>query len=443
LQSVPAGGEKISQRVKATETAAGEHIGDIASTMTGGIGDRAAADVVVRGGLQQAIEDNRGAIDAAYNNVRGRIDQNARFTMPRTDATLNRIMADRRAAGWTNPAEGLEQFRNVAGGATFNGAHRARVDARNAGNGLVPHPGYNAADYNRLTRAMTADLRQIVQSAAARISSNAQAIRSPGALRARAAALAAFDDAERQFGRLSEQNDALHRLVNAKGEGAIGTLLGTAKEKGGNVRLLAQLRHSMPQAEFEQIGGMLLGELGQRQATGEFSLAQFVTNWNKVSDRAKAVLFDPAHLRNIEDIVGMGEHIKGALSETNVSKTSNALILYELAHALVEGAVGLHAGVVSPGQAAAGVAGVTAPMILARWLASPAKAASMAAWSRAYNGFQQGPTPARRAVFNIATRNLANNLGLDPAVVIRQIEGTTQGLLTGRAQPEQPSAEKQ
>ena len=45
------------------------------------------------------------------------------------------------------PERGLEQFRNVAGG-SFNGVHRARADARNAGSVLNPNPGYNKGDFN-------------------------------------------------------------------------------------------------------------------------------------------------------------------------------------------------------------------------------------------------------------------------------------------------------
>jgi hypothetical protein len=298
VRSIPIVGPKIGQRVEATQEAAGGRIGDIAQGMAGGATSRAATDAALRPGLQNVIDANRTAIDAAYGGLRSQINETQRYTMPRTDAMLNRIMRERQAAGWPNPAIGLEQFRNVAGGATFSGAHRARVDAREAGNVLVPHPGYNKADYNKLTRAMTADLREMVGAAAK--NSPQRAVK-------------AFDDAEKEFGRLAEQNDLLHRLVNAKGEGAIATLLGAAKEKGGNVQLLAQLRNSMAPQDFQQIGGTLLGELGHNAATDKFSLAQFVTNWSKISAPAKAVLFSPQHQRDIDDIMQMGQHIKGAL----------------------------------------------------------------------------------------------------------------------------------
>jgi hypothetical protein len=417
LRSIPFAGDRITNKVDKTAEAAGEFVNQTASQMAGGATDRAASDVLIRPALQDVIDKNRAAIDHAYGSVRGQIDQNAKFTMPRTDATLNAIMKDRAAAGHVNPAQGLEQFRNVAGGATFNGAHRARVDAREAGNALVPNPGYNAADYNRLTRAMTADLRDMVQQGAVR----------KGGLRSNPQrALADFDKAEKQFGELAEQNKVLSKIINSKGEGAIATLLSAAKEKGGDVKLLAQLRTMMPQQDFEQIGGTLLHELGFNKASGEFRLSQFVTNWNSVSDRAKQVLFQPQHLQNINDIVNLGSHIKGSLVQSNSSHTASVLVLLDLAKDaallggdIMSGGIGMGTAVGAGSSAALGA--------LTYWLGNSAKASSMAAWSRTYQGATQSPTPARIAAFKLATRNMANTLGLNPAKVTRQIESSVAG----------------
>src|SRR5262249_54539724 len=241
------------------------------------------------------------------------------LSWPRWYGSYDAIESALREAGHVNPAEGLEQFRNVSRGATFNGAHRARTNARNAGSGPVPHPGYDAADYNRLTRAMTADLKNMVRMAA------------HGTAADKAAAVAGFEEAERSFGPLSELNGRLNRLLHAQGGGAISTLLQAAEEQGGGTRLLAQLQRSMPAAEFQHIGGQLLYELGHQPATGEFSLAKFVTEFEKLSPRARGILFEPNHLRDIENIVQMGRHIKGALKESSTSHSANLLVLLDLA----------------------------------------------------------------------------------------------------------------
>lgn len=401
MRSVPLVGSRISSDIDKLQTAAGGRVGEIADTMAGTATSRSAADAVVRPGLQTAIDSNRAAIDAGYNGLRGQINVGQQYTLPRTQRTLDAIVHDRRAAGWANPEQGLEQFRNVAAVATFNGAHRARVDAREAGNALTPHPGYNSADFNRVTRAMTADLRELVQAAATNQTANG-----------RQTALRAFDKAETEFGRLAKENGLIQRLLNSKGEAAIATLLNSAKEKGGNLKLLAQLRQSMSPQDFETIGGLLIHEMGHNPTTGHFSLNKFATEFEKLSDGALSVLFShsPSHLQQIKDIAGLGKHVKHALRESNTSHTAGVIVMFDLARDAViltstglMGTMGLGTGV----GAVTGAAGV----MLARWLSSPSKAASMSAWSRAYRAMGE-PTPARQAVFNIATRNLANTLGV-------------------------------
>jgi hypothetical protein len=438
LRQVPFAGERIGHAVENTQEAAGERIGDIAGQMAGGATDRAAAGATVRPSLRGVVNANRQTIDAGYDAVRNQIDRGRHFVLPRTQRVLQDIRAARTAAGWPNPSQGLEQFENVARDATFDGAHRARVDAREAGNALVPHPGYNAADFNRLTRAMTADLREMVANSALPRGAQRFGIIGPASPAERAAAVQAFDQAETEFGRLAEQNGVLQKLIDAKGEGAIATLLGAAKEKGGDLRLLAQLRGSMPPADFQQVGGVLLAELGHNSATGRFSLSQFVTNWDKVSDRAKGILFSPQHLRNIEDIAGMGAHIKSALRESSTSHSAGLLVLLDVA----KDAALLGADIASGGLGAGSAigAGTTAGVwMLARWLGNPATASSMAAWSRARVGVLNHPTPARLAAFNIATRNLANNLGVPLESLTKRLAAPVIG---GRSEDEEPKVER-
>ncbi len=235
MASVPIAGARIHNALDATREAAG--------------------NVVGQSGVDQAIAANRGRINALYDNVRNQIDQNATAPMRRTAAVLRNIRAQRQAAGWQNPNQGLEQFSNIARGATFDGAHRARADAREAGNVLNPHPGYNAADYNRITQAMTGDLRDMA---------GQLATHNPGR------AVRAFAEAERQFGPMHNANQFLARIARQRGPGAG------------------------------------LDELGFNPATGEFSLDKFVTAWNKLNPQARPFVPVPAHAANIEAIFQMG-----------------------------------------------------------------------------------------------------------------------------------------
>jgi len=340
LRQVPFAGEKIGERVAQTEEAAG--------TVAG------------QSRIQDAIDANRQAIDGLYGNVRGQIAPDRVMPMPRTAAAVQRVKAARTAAGHPNPDQGLEQFENIGQGASFNGAHRARVDAREAGNVATPHPGYNAADYNQITRAMTADIRDNIG-------------RQGGARAQRA-----FDAAESRFGPLSQANKKLQGILNKHADDPT------------------------------------LRALGFNPATGQFSLAKFVTAVNRLrEEHGDLTPFtpSPAHRASIEAIAQMGQHIKGALRESSTSHSASFLVLMDVAKDAALLATDVATGGLGGGTAI-GAGSTAALWMFTRWLASPASAASASKWSRAYQTLLASPTPARTTAFNLATRNLANNLGI-------------------------------
>lgn len=86
------------------------------------------------------------------------------------------------------------------------------------------------------------------------------------------------------------------------------------------------------------------------------------------------------------------------------------------------------------GPGLVGAAAATPAVLFSHWLGSPATASSMAAWSRARVGMLGHPTPARLAVFNIASKNLANNLGVPVESLVKRLAGPA----TGRAEDDQP-----
>ena len=112
--------------------------------------------------------------------------------------------------------------------------------------------------------------------------------------------------------------------------------------------------------------------------------------------------------------------------------------MLDLARDALVGAVAVGTGAVSGASVAMTAPFAGAGILLTHWLASPAKAASMSAWTSAYRGVTSSPTPARKALFVIATRNLANNLGVPANDLVRVI----QGRLPLAAQPEDNGAKQ-
>jgi hypothetical protein len=411
-RQVPILGPRISRKVEKTAEAAGEHIEGVARGMTGGPDTRAAANALVQPAVREIIDNNKAAQNALYDGVRGMINRNAEFTMPRTRAALDKIIAERRAAHEVNPQAGLEQFESLATGATFEGAHRARATARNAGDIRNPTPGYDAGQYNFLTRAMTGDLEAMVHAAATNATPEG-----------RTAALRAFRQAEEEFGRIAEVNKRLNKIAEAPGEGTIATLLGTAKEIKGDVRLLSELQRTMSPTEFQHLGGQLLFELGHMpSAPGGFSLSKFQTEWDKLSDRAKDIMFAPQHRADIERITEMASHIKGALKESSTSHSANLFVAFEMLKQMAAAVADLYTeGHGAFSAAAAASSGLT--LGIAHWLGNPATARAISNWTTAYRAATLGtPTPARIAAFKIATRNLASNINLPVEDVMRIIQ---------------------
>ena len=403
LESTPFLGTRGRRQIEDVAQKAGARIKDIAKGKAGGLPERATADVIARQGLQDVVDKNMTTIRGNYAGMRSQINQTQRYTMPRLERVLDAVAARRARAGKSNPELGLDQFRNVSRGADLEGARDARYAARTAGSGREPHPGYDKKQYDLIEKAMTADMREMVQAAAKNQT-----------MAGRAAALQAFDDADKQFGPLADQNRMLNKLIHAPSEAAISRILGSAYEEGGNLPLLRQLKTKMPAADFEHVGGLLLHELGGGK---DFSLKRFANSWDDLSKGAKDVLFSPTHLKQVEDIVSMTDHLGRSLKDVNTSKTSTPLMLFDLAKDAILGVAAMGSGaglgaMLGPGALAGGAAG-TAGLLFTHWLMSPAKTAAINAWGRAYRGVTLGvPTPARQAVFKIATRNLAHNLGI-------------------------------
>jgi hypothetical protein len=297
-------------------------------------------------------------------------------------------------------------------GATFTGTHRARTDARNAGNVTAPNPGYDKADYNRLTRAMTGDLREgVARQAQANARNPADVVR-------------AFDEAEGQFGTLAEQNRVLSQINRSGAEGAFAQVKRATQNIGGDARLLQQMRQTMPAAEWQQASGQILSELGTRAAEGgseaSFSLQQFARNWRSMSNTAKTAMFEPAHRQNIDEIVDAAGHIGKALEKANKSHTSGGFIAFETIKTIGELALATGAGFMTPEKAALAWGGLAAVNGATFLLSRPAAAASTRAWAHAWQGAVANPTPARTAIFKVATRNLGNTIGV-PAEKIAQV----------------------
>ncbi len=434
---VPLVGEKISGKVAKTIEAAGEKTTGIARELTGGQLDRPSLGLSLRDSLENSIERGKNKMNDLYGSEQGQVgsrnyqpgslrsmlDLSKNAPLTETQPVLDQILNRLRGTGKVYQKGGseagipdiLQQVERVAkrGGGSFDNIQGLRSDVRDAASILEAHPGLNKGDANRLVASLSKDLENSVRDTT---TANPQL------------AVAAFKKAEQNASDTIERNKQISKLLRTGSDevlaGKLGNLL---QEKTGNVRFLNDLKKALPPDEFAVIGGSALHDLGYNATVkGEFDINKFAKNWKDVSAEAKKAMFSPEHMKWIDDVAHLGEHIKGASSYQNHSNTAGAFWLFEMLSTGGEIGAAALAGDVSKKLIGTVAGGAAMPFVFAFGLSRPATSASMSAWARAYRGLTMDrPTPARLATFNMATRNLANTFNF-PA---DQVMGSAHSLL--------------
>jgi hypothetical protein len=174
----------------------------------------------------------------------------------------------------------------------------------------------------------------------------------------------------------------------------------------GDVKALAGLLRELPPDLKGNIAGSVMRGVGKGR-DGNFSLDKFATDWGNIQPRAKAVLFDAQHVRDVDNLVTIAQRMKDVKKNYgNPSGTAQNAAFNKLA-AMVT-AIGT--GAVSIPAAVGGVVLGGAGNVGARILARPASASSLAKYAKALEQQAKSPTPSNQALVNMTERNLANTV---------------------------------
>lgn len=413
-RQMPFVGQKIEEKTAATIGQAGEKVGDLATSL-GASSDRAAFGGSLRESLGEVVARNKETINESYAGVRSLIDPKAVAIPENTKRVFEQVVARRAEAGQPKPTEGLEQIENiVTKGVNFDGMIRAKSDLASTVDFLAAHGGFSNADKKQLGAAMSRDLGEIAAKAARPVD---PAVGGPDVV-------AALRSAEAQASKIIERNKTVGKLLaNKRDEGLANSVLSAAGERGGNLRLLGELKTQLSKEDFESVAGTALAELGHNPATGQFSLNKFATSWEKLNPRARELMFPKGHGKFLDNIAELGRHLKGGEQYMNTSGTGRAAMLGALVTgtgtAAVAAAMGNYAPILGLGASVAG------GYMLAKGLARPAVAASMARVSRAALAYEKAPSFSTRSTLMLAskdaTTNLASFMGISPTELLSRL----------------------
>lgn len=208
------------------------------------------------------------------------------------------------------------------------------------------------------------------------------------------------------FARLaSERRETLGKVlgVNRSDEGILGAIERMAgSTNSADSKTLAAAKKSIPADEWNEIAQTVASRLGKVKTDQgvHFDPSKFVRDYDKVSDRGKALLFgDQQRLRKALDSISELSKFKEPIAHTG-----------PVAHLLAAGLVVGHAhgegGVLS--RLGHVVAGVFSMKALGAMLAKPATAESVAKWMEGYKMATLKPTKGNVTLFQRLGETLAN-----------------------------------
>jgi hypothetical protein len=201
-------------------------------------------------------------------------------------------------------------------------------------------------------------------------------------------------------GPLQELADRIIGKGKASPEALFETIHGYAR-KGGDVQSLARLMGQLPQGMRGDLGASFIRELGVAPGTKQFSLDYFIRHWNDITPQAKAVMFGNAgpHVQALNDIATVAQRLKEVKGRFgNASGTAQNSVFAVVAGMLGQSLIGT-AKTAMAGGAAYG---------LARMMASPGGASSIAKYTRALERANRIPSIENVTSMKLMQRNLAN-----------------------------------
>jgi hypothetical protein len=367
-----------------------------AAEMAGGTTDAAIAGDNYAKAIDTSFKPIvKSGISAAYDNLSQLVDPNKLTPLQETKNVTAGIIGRRAESfidGNGKAVDTVAEATRQPNGLTFDGIKGLRTHiGEMLDNGVFPE-GMSEHELRGIYAGLSKDLK-------------AAALNAGGPR-----AVSGLERANELNKQVADWKEGIKKVLGPEsrsGEGIAGAIIRAASNgASADLETLAKARSAVPKEVWQDIASTAIGKLGTSR-NGEWTPAAFATDFRKLSDRGKALLFRSVGsgdvLPFLNDIAEVSQKFVDRGKLANTSGTAGHNALYAAGGAIAAGVA--HGSWVEPLTAIGGIAGVNG---IARLLARPATAASVARWSRIYNTFAQSQAPTARIGLEIASRNLAN-----------------------------------
>jgi hypothetical protein len=387
VRNVPLAGDPIVRNTDRMVQQMGARMDDTAAAFGGGAVPSAdAAGATARAGIEQTVKRTMPArADQLYGRVEQLVPPGQIYPIGQTTQIAQQIVARNRAAALGDgQAVSVIEEALQKGGLTYQGMRdlRTRINEMTSF-GNTPQ-GMSNAELKQIGAALSADIEAAARAAGP-------------------AAYQAHKRADQWYAGWAQRRETLGRIMNANSDEAIITQIQNAASSraSGDIWKLSTARKAMQPDEWNEVASVIVSRLG-RDGEGNFSPARFVTDYGRLSERGKDILFraggNRAHAQALDDIATISSRAREVQRFGNPAGTGQSVAT------LATGA-GLATNPLTT------IASVVGGNITSRILAAPATAASAARWSRAYQAAVQQPTAATVSGLQIASRNFASTIG--------------------------------
>jgi len=422
-RNVPLAGDPLIKSAERTLEQLGTKADEVAAGYGGGTVE--GAGEAAGGAIKNWITgESKTKATQLYDRVDNLVDQQSMTPLVNTRGVAAEIAAERAAAHLPS-GKAVDVISEAAGaeGLTYQGIKTLRTKVGEAmDSGILPE-GMSGGDLKRIYGALTDDLRSSVL-----VSGGPKAV-------------AEFDRANRYYKLVSDRRESLAKIVGEKGDVPVEKVfdrlraMATSTGRADHAKL-AQARKTIGAEDWNEFASGVAGRLG-RDVEGNFSPARFITDYEKLSEAGKTLLFKSGGkgelAQHLDDIAKVSSRFKELQKFANPSGTSQQILGGGIGAGIV---VPLLAGdVVTPLKVAGTVLGART---LSYALSRPATAASLVKLSRAQEALTRNPSPARVAAYATAARNLLSTLG-DKAqgITVHDFMRSLQGPVPAGAENEQ------
>jgi hypothetical protein len=314
-ESSLSGGVITKARDRATE-ALGGAVDDVAARM-GTVADRTTAGEALQGSLNSWSERTQQGVTRLYDAIP--INPNSQATVSATRAQLAEVNS--RFGSNKALAELMQQPTMVAYQQALSRQGLSWQDLKafrtQVGQAVARDP--EDADVRGLYGALTRDMEASAQQAGPRAYGAWQ--------RANTEAAERFNNIETIMTPLV---GTARRSMS--GEQTIARINQWASAKTGDYQRIARLIREIPSEDADIVRASLFADMGRATAGRQgvdgdtFSPATFMTNWNKMSDRARNALFDGPHRQAIDDVLRLAEGQRQSARFANTSGTARPVV---------------------------------------------------------------------------------------------------------------------